>query len=185
VGNGFFTMKHKFTNITQQMQVIYAELDSFAMLRIVYYELVQLNKAFAQNFEYFNSVDSIKRLQSTPQRMCSGLAAKADLAQVQRLACNMSEFNDGFPRTRVNVGQETDSFGASVQSSDKTLWTKPDGWQEDQRQESPLHMTLEHVDPCLGLRFARTYFLSNLAPENYMKFVRFGDKIGEVCDTGL
>lgn len=43
-------MKHKFTNITAQMQQIYTELDSFAMFRIVYYELVQLNKSFASNF---------------------------------------------------------------------------------------------------------------------------------------
>lgn len=48
-----------------------------------------------------------------------------------------------------------------------------------------MHMFMEHVDPILGLRFARTYFLSSLAPDNFMKFVRFGDSKTEVCEAGL
>jgi len=77
----------------------------------------------------------------------------------------MAEFSDGFPKSRICVGQnETDSFDMSHESSQQSLI---------ERQESSLHMTLEHVEPNNGMRFARTYFLSNLAADGFMKGVHF------------
>jgi len=62
VGNGFFTMKHKWINIREKMIQIYKDLDSFSLLRIVFYEVVRLNKSFARNFETFNRITPEKRL---------------------------------------------------------------------------------------------------------------------------
>ena len=116
-------MKHKWNNIREKMAAIYTELDSFAMLRVVFYEMVRMNKSFAQNFEYLNSVTPEKRLKQTPLMLINGLFAKADIQQVQRLSANMPEFNDGFPKTRICAGQqETDSYDAFVQSTSKPLW---------------------------------------------------------------
>jgi hypothetical protein len=64
----------------------------------------------------------------------------------------MADFNDGFSKTRIRIGHETDSFenlssfGSSTALSDLNA----------------LHMSLEHVDPSSGMRFARTYFLNSL-----------------------
>jgi len=77
----------------------------------------------------------------------------------------MQEFNDGFTKSRICVGQqETDNFDQSLKSSDLPL---------GDRKDSPIHMTVEHVDPIVGMRFCRTYFLSALAADgaNYMKNV--------------
>lgn len=43
VGGGFFTMKHGFTNLREEMELIYREYDSFALYRIVYDEIDRLN----------------------------------------------------------------------------------------------------------------------------------------------
>ena len=60
-------MKHKWTNIRDHMATIYKELDSFALLRIAFYEVVRLNKQFFSNFENFNAIAPEKRLAQTPQ----------------------------------------------------------------------------------------------------------------------
>lgn len=95
--------------------------------------------------------------------MVNVLFGKHDISMVQRLSCGMPDFNDGFPKSRICVGaKETDSFEAAAPSSDTAL---------NDRVEPALHMTLEHCDPIVGLRFARTYFLSALAADGdkYMK----------------
>jgi len=55
-------MKHKWINIREKMIQIYKDLDSFSLLRIVFYEVVRLNKSFAKNFETFNRITPEKRL---------------------------------------------------------------------------------------------------------------------------
>lgn len=69
VGNGFFTMKHKWSNIRDKMQVIYKDLDSFSLHRIVMHEIKLLNKCFSENFLTFNRHSPAKRLGSTPAQL--------------------------------------------------------------------------------------------------------------------
>jgi hypothetical protein len=43
--------------------------------------------------------------------MINGFFSKFELSDVQRLSCGIPEFNDGFAKSRICVGQqETDSF---------------------------------------------------------------------------
>lgn len=69
----------------------------------------------------------------------------------------MSDFNDGFSKTRIRVAQETDSFDNPTHSASSTPF----------KDMNALHFTLEHVDPITGMRFARTYFLSTLAANQF------------------
>jgi len=73
----------------------------------------------------------------------------------------MPDFNDGFSKTRIRVGQETDSFDNPPSSGS----TQPIS------DQNALHFTLEHVDPVTGMRFGRTYFLNALVANeaDYMK----------------
>lgn len=73
----------------------------------------------------------------------------------------MQDFNDGFSKSRIRVGQETDSFDNPTSS----------GSTEPLSESDALHFTLEHVDPITGMRFGRTYFLSALVANesDYMK----------------
>lgn len=49
-------MKHKWNNIRDHMQKVYTDMDSFALLRIAFYEVVRLNKTFQSNFVNFNNM---------------------------------------------------------------------------------------------------------------------------------
>lgn len=122
VGNGFFTMKHKWTNIRDKMHAIYKDLDSFSMHRIVFYEMERLNETFFHNFLTFNRHSAQKRLLSTPAQLTQAFQTKYEMSSVQRLANGMNEFNDGFTKSRICVGQETDSKDQPWQSSTKQLW---------------------------------------------------------------
>ena len=62
VGNGFFTMKHRFQCLRDQLQKIYMEFDSFAMFRIVFDEIDRLNSAYHNNFFDFNRHNPAKRV---------------------------------------------------------------------------------------------------------------------------
>ena len=105
------------------MNAIYKDMDSFALLRIAFYEVVRLNKTFAENFVNFNRMDAADRLRQSPQVLVNGLFGKHDISLVQRLSCGMPDFNDGFPKSRICVGaKETDSFEASALSSTQPLW---------------------------------------------------------------
>lgn len=62
VGNGFFTMKHKFQCIRDEVNKMYSEFDSFSMFRIVYDEIERFNKHYYDNFFNFNRDTAAKRL---------------------------------------------------------------------------------------------------------------------------
>lgn len=65
VGGGFFTMKHQFTNIRDEMMKIYSEYDSFAIYRIVYDEIDRFNQLYYENFFSFNKDTPAKRIERT------------------------------------------------------------------------------------------------------------------------
>jgi hypothetical protein len=63
VGGGFFTMKHSFVNVRDELDAIYREYDSFAVYRLVYDEVDRLNQHFYDNFFNFNRDTSLKRVE--------------------------------------------------------------------------------------------------------------------------
>lgn len=63
VGNGFFTMKHQFVNVRDELELIYREFDSFAVYRLVYDEIDRLNQHYYDNFFNFNRDTPAKRLE--------------------------------------------------------------------------------------------------------------------------
>lgn len=50
VGNGFFTLKHKFTNLRGQLNKIYEQYDSFGTFRLVHDDVERLGQHFFDNF---------------------------------------------------------------------------------------------------------------------------------------
>ena len=61
VGGGFFTMKHNYKNLRDELDFIYKEYDSFAKYRMVNEELERLNLYFFDNFFAFNRDTATKR----------------------------------------------------------------------------------------------------------------------------
>jgi hypothetical protein len=64
VGGGFFTMKHRFQNVRDELDLLYREFDSFAVYRLVYDEIDRLNQHYYDNFFNFNRDTPIKRLEN-------------------------------------------------------------------------------------------------------------------------
>jgi hypothetical protein len=69
VGGGFFTMKHNWKNISDDLDLIYREYDSFAKYRMVNEEIERLNLYFFDNFFAFNRDTATKRQQRTEQEL--------------------------------------------------------------------------------------------------------------------
>jgi hypothetical protein len=65
VGGGFFTMKHKFTNIRDELDEVYREYDAFSKYRIVNEEILRLHHHYFDNFFAFNRDTTQKRQQRT------------------------------------------------------------------------------------------------------------------------
>lgn len=54
VGQGFFTMKHNFKNLRDELNQIYLEYDAFSKYRIVNEEIERLNAHYFDNWFVFN-----------------------------------------------------------------------------------------------------------------------------------
>ena len=63
IGGGFFTMKHSFRNLRDELDNIYKEYDSFSKYRIVNEEIERLNVHYFDNFFAFNKDTIAKRVQ--------------------------------------------------------------------------------------------------------------------------
>lgn len=61
VGNGFFTMKHNFVNIRDDMTAIYKEYDAFSKYRLVNEEIDRIHSHFFDNFFNLNRDTISKR----------------------------------------------------------------------------------------------------------------------------
>lgn len=61
VGGGFFTMKHSFRNVRDELDQIYTEYDSFSKYRIVNEEIERLTVHYFDNFFAFNKDTPAKR----------------------------------------------------------------------------------------------------------------------------
>lgn len=62
IGGGFFTMKHSFRNLRDELDQIYMEYDSFSKYRIVNEEIERLNVHYFDNFFSFNKDTIAKRV---------------------------------------------------------------------------------------------------------------------------
>lgn len=77
---------------------------------------------------------------------------------------------DGLPLPRALVGTNTNKPYEQASDQEDGLYK----FNSDKMNNHALHMTMEFVDINTNLRFARTYFLSNLS-EGYMHNTFFSD----------
>ena len=118
VGGGFFTMKHNFSNVRDQLDEVYKEYDAFSKYRIVNEEIERINSHFFDNFFSFNRDTLAKRQQRTEHELIEALYQRYQYSLMQRKSCDFSEedANDGLPISRVLIGQNTNK--ANSEASD-------------------------------------------------------------------
>jgi len=61
VGGGFFTMKHMFKLVREELNSIYKDYDAFTKYRAVNEEIIRLNTHYFDNFYNFNKDSPSKR----------------------------------------------------------------------------------------------------------------------------
>lgn len=65
VGGGFFTMKHNFKLVREELNLVYKDYDAFTKYRTVSEEIIRLNTHYFDNFYNFNKDAPAKRTQRT------------------------------------------------------------------------------------------------------------------------
>ena len=107
VGGGFFTMKHSWKNLRDDLDVIYKEYDSFAKYRMVNEEVERLNLFFFDNFFAFNRDTATKRQQRTEQELIDALWLRYEFGLVQKKKVGFQGEDDHLPVPRVLFGANT------------------------------------------------------------------------------
>ncbi|CDW75335.1 UNKNOWN [Stylonychia lemnae] len=171
VGEGFFTMKHHFVNLRDELQTMYAEYDSFAIFRIVYDEIDRFNKHYYDNFFAFNKDTPLKRLERTEQDLIEAFYLRSEFSLLTRKASHCSQLaDDGLPLTRALIGINTNKDYKELANKDERLYK----YNLVDQKDSALHFTFEFTEKNTNIRFARTSFLSNLS-QHYMEGIYFTD----------
>lgn len=84
MGNGFFTMKHKFADIRDALNKVYSEFDSFSVFSLVFDEIERLNLAFHENFFTFTSDLPQRRLERKESDLIYEFWMRYDLSKLHR-----------------------------------------------------------------------------------------------------
>jgi hypothetical protein len=161
VGGGFFTMKHGFTNVRDELDVIYKEYDAFSKYRTVNEEIERLNNHYYDNFFSLNRDTPQKRQQRTEHELIEAFWLRYEFSLVQKRKSETADGpqDDGLPAPRVLIGMNSNK-PYSAKSDQETRLYK---FHAEDSKDSALHFTMEYVEKNTNLRFARTYFLSNLS----------------------
>lgn len=171
VGDGFFTMKHQFVNLREELQSIYGEYDAFAIFRIVYDEIDRFNQYYYDNFFSLNKDTPLKRLEKTEQDLIDSFWLRHEFSLLTRKASHSAILaEDGLPLSRALIGMNTNKDFDQLSNKDDRLYkyNLADG------KDSALHFTFEFTEKNTNIRFARTYFLNNLS-QHYMNGYFFSE----------
>jgi len=170
VGNGFFTMKHNFMNLREELDNVYLEYDAFSKYRLVNEEIERLNAHYFDNFFSFNRDTIQKRMQRTEHDLIESFWLRQEVSYIQKKKADFKaeQLEDGLPLSRVLIGQNTRKGYAELSDKETRLYK----FNYEGNNDSALHFTMEFVEKNTSLRFARTYFLQNLS-QNYMRNCHF------------
>ena len=170
VGGGFFTMKHQFRLIREELNTIYKDYDAFTKYRSVNEEIIRLNTHYFDNFYNFNRDAPQKRTQRTEHELIEAfwLRYKHSLLQRKNVETKDIEESDGLPVSRVLIGANTNKPNSELSDAETRMFS----YNNIEDKHAALHFTMEYVEKNTNLRFARTYFLNNLS-QNYMRNMYF------------
>lgn len=121
VGGGFFTMKHQFHNVRDELDAMYKEYDSFAVYRLVYDEVDRLNQHFYDNFFNFNRDTPLKRLECrTEYDLIESFWLRYEFSLLTKKAGHTEAAQDGLPLPRALFGKNTNKeFGELSNREDR------------------------------------------------------------------
>jgi hypothetical protein len=72
VGNGFFTMKHRFTCIRDKLWELYSDFDSFTIHKMLFDDMIRLNQTYYDNFFGLNRWSQERRMTFTEKDIYNG-----------------------------------------------------------------------------------------------------------------
>jgi len=164
-------MKHSFVNLREELDALYRIYDSFAVYRIVYDEIDRLNQQYYDNFFTFNKDTPLKRLERREQDLIEAFWLRYEFSLLIRKASHSPALpTDDLPLCRALIGANTNQPSEALSNKEDRLYkfNMTDG------KDSALHFTFEFSEKNTNLRFARTYFLTNLS-QRYMEEYHFSN----------
>lgn len=181
-------MKHRFTSIRDQLWEVYSELDSFSLSKIFVDDTARLNQNYFDNFFNINRHPMMKRIQLTELDLVNAFKMDAEFAALRRKTTTELEASAASLKlpvhSRALVGPERTNASYEVESdAERKIWKLNEDEDKMSRHEvyntdRCLHFTLEWTDVNTGMRFARTFFLTTLANDDYMKDVHLSADSG-------
>lgn len=163
-------MKHQINNIREELDLIYTEYDSFAIYRIVYDEIDRFNQHFYDNFFNFNRDTPQKRIERTEYDLIESFWLRYEFSLLSKKIGHTDVAKDGLPLSRALIGRNTNKSYEELSNKEDRIYkyNLVDG------KDSALHFTFEFVEKNTNIRFARSYFLSNLS-SHYMEGYTFSE----------
>lgn len=123
VGGGFFTMKHQFVNVREELDLMYQEYDSFAVYRLVYDEIDRLNQHYYDNFFNFNRDTPLKRLECrTEYDLIESFWLRYEFSLLTKKAGHTDAAEDGLPLPRALFGANTNKAFLELSSREDRLY---------------------------------------------------------------
>jgi hypothetical protein len=123
VGGGFFTMKHHFVNVRDELDVMYRDFDSFSVYRLVYDEIDRLNQHYYDNFFNFNRDTPLKRLECrTEFDLIESFWLRYEFSLLTKKAGHAVPTDDGLPLPRALFGTNTNKAFSEHSSKEDRLY---------------------------------------------------------------
>lgn len=163
-------MKHQFCNLREELNQVYTEYDAFAVYRLVYDEIDRLNQHYYDNFFTFTMNTPLKRIEGrTEFDLIESFWLRYDFSLLTKKAGHISPVEDGLPLPRALFGPNSNQPFSELSNKEDKLYKYNAKWNDGVQ-----HMTIEFVEKNTCIRFARTYFMTNLS-QHYMQGMRFYD----------
>jgi hypothetical protein len=123
VGGGFFTMKHQFVNVRDELDHMYTDYDSFAVYRLVYDEIDRLNQHYYDNFFNFNRDTPLKRLECrTENDLIESFWIRYEFSLLTKKAGHALATDDKLPLPRALFGVNTNKPFSELSSKEDRLY---------------------------------------------------------------
>jgi len=172
VGATFFTIKHKLVNIKEKLLEVYNTQDSYTMAKLLNVNVAQVEASWEQCFGLFSKLQLNKRLSISESDFAAELYIPYELGFMSFENTDLANFDrkDGLSHPRILFGKNT-NLPKNARSGTGVPLEQING----KKNDSPFHFICEGVEYQTSMRYARTYFLTNLT-QNYAESIDFTHK---------
>ena len=118
----------------------------------------------------FNKDTPAKRQERTEYDLIEAFWLRYEFSLLSKKMGHVEVKDDGLPLTRVLIGSNSNKPYSELSNKEDRIYK----YNLVDNKDGALHFTMEFVEKNTNIRFARTYFLSNLS-QHYMQGYTFSE----------